>query len=137
MAREKGRFPLFDRERYLSAPSCTLPDDLQAGIGRDGIRNSHLTAIAPTGTISLLAGNVSSGLEPVYALSYQRRVRQANGSATSVPVECYALAEYARLNGGADPFRRSLSPSARSLPPPSWRCRPRCRCTSITRSPRR
>jgi ribonucleoside-diphosphate reductase alpha chain len=109
IARDKGVFPLFDRERYLAAPFVqALPSDLQAAIARDGIRNSHLTAIAPAGTISLLAGNVSSGIEPVYALSYLRRVRQADGSSVSVPVECRALAEFARRHGSGDPLPDSF-----------------------------
>ncbi len=58
-----------------------------------------MTAIAPAGTISLLAGNVSSGLEPVYALQYDRGVREADGSIVHVPVECYALAQYVRIKG--------------------------------------
>jgi ribonucleoside-diphosphate reductase alpha chain len=100
IAREKGAFPLYDGERYLAAPFVHgLPPELVAAIERDGIRNSHLTAIAPAGTISLLAGNVSSGLEPVYALQYDRGVRQADGSIVHVPVECYALAEYLRIKG--------------------------------------
>jgi ribonucleoside-diphosphate reductase alpha chain len=100
IAREKGAFPLYDAERYLAAPFVhALPPELTAAIERDGIRNSHLTAIAPAGTISLLAGNVSSGLEPVYALQYDRGVRQADASILHVPVECYALAEYVRLKG--------------------------------------
>jgi ribonucleoside-diphosphate reductase alpha chain len=101
LAREKGAFPLYDRERYLAAPFVhALPAPLQAEIARNGIRNSHLTAIAPAGTISLLAGNVSSGVEPVYALSYERKVRQADGSVTRVPVDCHALALHDRLRGG-------------------------------------
>ena len=109
IARDKGTFPLFDRDRYLAAPFVhALPPDLQAAIGRDGIRNSHLTAIAPAGTISLLAGNVSSGIEPVFALSYHRRVRQADGAIVSVAVECHALTEFARLQGGADPLPESF-----------------------------
>jgi ribonucleoside-diphosphate reductase alpha chain len=100
LARDKGAFPLYDRDRYLATPFVgALPPELRAGIARDGIRNSHLTAIAPAGTISLLAGNVSSGLEPVYALSYERGIRQADGAIARVPVECYALAEHARLRG--------------------------------------
>jgi ribonucleoside-diphosphate reductase alpha chain len=100
IAREKGAFPLYDAERYLAAPFVHgLPPELVAAIERDGIRNSHLTAIAPAGTISLLAGNVSSGLEPVYALQYERGVRQADGSIVQVPVESYALAEYLRIKG--------------------------------------
>src|SRR4029077_12865060 len=100
IAREKGTFPLYDRERYLTAPFVHgLPPELVAAIERDGIRNSHLTAIAPAGTISLLAGNVSSGLEAVYALQYDRGVREPDGSIVHVPVECYALAEYLRVKG--------------------------------------
>jgi ribonucleoside-diphosphate reductase alpha chain len=109
IARDKGSFPSFDRDRYPVAPFVqALPSELQAAIARDGIRNSHLTAIAPAGTISLLAGNVSSGIEPVFALSYQRRVRQRDGTTASVPAECHALAEYARLNGGAGPLPGSF-----------------------------
>jgi len=105
IAREKGAFPLYDRERYLAMPFVhALPPELHAAIARDGIRNSHLTAIAPAGTISLLAGNVSSGLEPVYALSYERRIRQADGSVVRVPVQCHALEEYARLRGRDEPL---------------------------------
>jgi len=105
LAREKGAFPLFDRDGYLAGPFVrALPSALQARVARDGIRNSHLTAIAPAGTISLLAGNVSSGLEPVYALSYERGIRQGDGTVARVPVECYALAEHARLRGRGEPL---------------------------------
>jgi ribonucleoside-diphosphate reductase alpha chain len=91
LAREKGAFPQFVAQDYTRGEFIrTLPGDLIAAIGRDGIRNSHLTAIAPTGTISLLAGNVSSGLEPVYAFTMQRRIRQADGSEQQVGVEDYA-----------------------------------------------
>jgi ribonucleoside-diphosphate reductase alpha chain len=108
-AREKGAFPLYDTERYLAAPFIqTLPPDLIAAIERHGIRNSHLTAIAPAGTISLLAGNVSSGLEPVYALQYDRGVREPDGMIVRVPVECYALAEYVRLKGEDAPLTEAF-----------------------------
>jgi ribonucleoside-diphosphate reductase alpha chain len=104
-ARDKGAFPLYDTERYLAAPFIHgLPSELVAAIERNGIRNSHLTAIAPAGTISLLAGNVSSGLEPVYALQYDRGVREPDGSIVTVPVECYALAEYVRIKGEDAPL---------------------------------
>jgi ribonucleoside-diphosphate reductase alpha chain len=70
LAKEKASFPYFERDRYLQGPFIrSLPDDIQNGIATYGIRNSHLMAIAPTGTISLLAGNVSSGLEPIFAAS--------------------------------------------------------------------
>ncbi len=76
LAREKGPFPQLDRDRYLtSAFVARLPVDIRAGIGDHGIRNSHLTAIAPTGTISLLAGNVSTGIEPIYLLEHERAIR--------------------------------------------------------------
>ena len=80
IAATKGQFPAFERDRYLEAPFVLdLPADLRDGIARQGIRNSHLLAIAPTGTISLLAGNVSSGIEPVFAAEYQRAVLSADG----------------------------------------------------------
>jgi ribonucleoside-diphosphate reductase alpha chain len=105
IAREKGAFPLYDAERYLATPFVrALPPEIGSAIARHGIRNSHLTAIAPAGTISLLAGNVSSGLEPVYALHYERGVRQVDGAVVNVPVESYALAEYLRLRGNDEPL---------------------------------
>jgi ribonucleoside-diphosphate reductase alpha chain len=93
LAREKGPFPLFDAQRYTeSAFVRALPGDIVADIRRHGIRNSHLTAIAPTGSVSLLAGNVSSGLEPIYALQAQRRVRLAGGERALVLADrAYAL----------------------------------------------
>ena len=95
IAREKGPFARYDRDCYADAQFVSrLPRELRAAIARDGIRNSHLTAIAPAGTISLFAGNVSSGLEPVFALSYERRVRQPSGTILTVPVDCYALARW-------------------------------------------
>jgi ribonucleoside-diphosphate reductase alpha chain len=80
LAREKGSFKLFDKDSYLSgAFIATLDDDVREGIARYGIRNSHLTSIAPTGTISLCADNVSSGLEPVFAYSFNREINTAEG----------------------------------------------------------
>ncbi len=104
LAREKGAFPLLDREAYLARPLIrALPEDIRTGIAEHGIRNALLTSIAPTGTISLLAGNVSSGIEPVFALSYTRRVLQPDGSRTEETVEDFALAEWRRLHGDAAP----------------------------------
>jgi ribonucleoside-diphosphate reductase alpha chain len=92
LAKEKGSFPLFERNKYLQGPFIrSLPDDIQRGISEHGIRNSHLVAIAPTGTISLLAGNVSSGLEPIFAPSYRRRILDENGAAKDFLLTDYAL----------------------------------------------
>ncbi|KPK37812.1 MAG: ribonucleoside-diphosphate reductase [Gammaproteobacteria bacterium SG8_47] len=91
LAKEKGAFPYFDLQPYLRARFVTrLPDELRAAIAAHGIRNSHLTAIAPTGTISLLANNVSSGLEPVFAFDSRRRVLETDGSSTEYVVRDYA-----------------------------------------------
>ncbi|MGF1444887.1 MAG: adenosylcobalamin-dependent ribonucleoside-diphosphate reductase [Pikeienuella sp.] len=102
LAREKGPFPLFKAAPYLTAPMVAgLPEDIRAEIAAHGSRNALLTSIAPTGTISLLAGNISSGIEPVFALSYTRKVTQPDGSKTEEVVEDFALAEWRRLKGSA------------------------------------
>lgn len=91
LAKEKGPFPFFDRHRYLAGEFIhALPQDIHDGIVRHGIRNSHLTAIAPTGTISLLADNVSSGLEPVFRYRFQRHVLEQDGRPAVHEVEDYA-----------------------------------------------
>ncbi len=80
LAREKGAFPGFAAEPFLASGFATrLPDDIRATIATHGIRNSHLLAIAPAGTISLLANNCSSGIEPVFAAEAERRVLGADG----------------------------------------------------------
>lgn len=79
LAKEKGPFPAFDK-KYLSGVFIkTLPEDIQKGIKKHGIRNSHLLSIAPTGTISLSADNISSGIEPVYTYEYKRIIIKAEG----------------------------------------------------------
>lgn len=80
LAKEKGAFKLFDPERYLaSGHNKKLPDDIRDGIRKYGIRNSHLTSIAPTGTISFSADNMSGGIEPVFALETERPVDMPGG----------------------------------------------------------
>jgi ribonucleoside-diphosphate reductase alpha chain len=92
LAGEKGAFPFLDRDKYLQGPFiASLPADIRAGIAERGIRNSHLLAIAPTGTISLLAGNVSSGLEPVVAGAFERKVLNEEGATTAFKLVDYAL----------------------------------------------
>ena len=104
LAREKGAFPLFDAERFLASGTMQRMDpDVRDAIRAHGIRNALLTSIAPTGTISLYAGNVSSGIEPVFAASYTRKVLQPDGSRTEEEVEDYALALWRRLHNDAPP----------------------------------
>jgi ribonucleoside-diphosphate reductase alpha chain len=80
LAREKGTFPGFVREAFLASGFARrLPDELRDAIARYGIRNSHLLAIAPAGTISLLANNISSGIEPIFAADAERRVLGTDG----------------------------------------------------------
>ncbi len=99
LAREKGAFPLFDADAYLApgTHASRLPTHLQDDIREHGIRNALLTSIAPTGTISLYAGNVSSGIEPVFAYSFTRKVLQPDGSKTEELVEDYGVAEYRKF----------------------------------------
>jgi len=95
LAVEKGAFPLFDREAYLAGETVrTLPGDIRERIAATGIRNALLTSIAPTGTISLFADNVSSGIEPVFGLSYTRKVVQRDGSRLEEEVCNYALRRF-------------------------------------------
>jgi len=92
LAREKGPFPLFDKDAYLARPHIqALPSDIRDAIAAHGIRNSLLTSIAPTGTISLFAGNVSSGIEPLFAVSYSRKVLLPDGSRQEEKVSDYAV----------------------------------------------
>jgi ribonucleoside-diphosphate reductase alpha chain len=92
LAKEKGAFPFFDRDKYLQGKFiCGLPHDIREGIAKNGLRNSHLLAIAPTGTISLLAGNVSSGVEPIFAADYSRKVLAEDGSVNEFTITDYAL----------------------------------------------
>jgi len=92
LAKEKGAFPLFDMNPYLSRPHIqALPPDIYNAIAAHGIRNALLTSIAPTGTISLFADNVSSGIEPVFAFSYKRKVTQPDGSKREETVSDYAV----------------------------------------------
>jgi ribonucleoside-diphosphate reductase alpha chain len=91
LAREKGPFPFFE-PAYLESPFIqSLPEGIRRDIAETGLRNSHLTAIAPTGTISLFANNVSSGIEPVFDFHYRRNIRDADGKYLSHDLTDYAL----------------------------------------------
>jgi ribonucleoside-diphosphate reductase alpha chain len=116
LAGEKGAFPFLDKEKYLSGGFIrTLPEDIRTGIARDGIRNRHLTAIAPTGTISLLANNISSGLEPVYDFCYTRKVLERDGSYSEHELSDYAFRHWRQRHGTAKLPREFVG--ARDLDP--------------------
>jgi ribonucleoside-diphosphate reductase alpha chain len=105
LAREKGPFPLYDAERFLAAPNVQkLSQNVRSKIAQHGARNGLLTSIAPTGTISLLAANVSSGVEPVFDFRHERRVLQRDGSSRTEMVEDYAHALYRATFGPNTPL---------------------------------
>ena len=118
LASEKGSFPLFDKEKYLATEAIrNLDDDVRQAIADRGIRNALLTSIAPTGTISLFADNVSSGLEPVFSFKYNRHILMEDGTRREEEVSDYAYRLFKRTYGDAaglpDAFvdAQSLSPN--------------------------
>ncbi|MEO7886709.1 MAG: ribonucleoside reductase, partial [Polaromonas sp.] len=105
LAKEKGAFPKFDAEGYLAAGTFAsrLPAALQQAIRANGIRNSHLLSIAPTGTVSLaFADNASNGIEPPFSWMYRRKKRESDGSTTEYAVEDHAWRLYRELGGDVD-----------------------------------
>lgn len=94
LAIERGPFPLFDADKYLQQGTFAsrLPNDLKQAIRTHGIRNSHLTSIAPTGTVSLaFCDNASNGIEPAFSWAYTRTKRMPDGAKKDYPVEDHAL----------------------------------------------
>ncbi|MFH0131834.1 adenosylcobalamin-dependent ribonucleoside-diphosphate reductase [Variovorax sp. VaC1] len=107
LARERGAFPRFDADLYLSRNtfSSRLPEAQKARIRADGVRNSHLLSIAPTGTISLaFSDNVSNGIEPAYAWRFARRKRLPDGGTEEYIVEDHALRLYRQRMGAEAPL---------------------------------
>jgi ribonucleoside-diphosphate reductase alpha chain len=105
LAAEKGPFPLFDRDRYLAGETVMgLDDEVRAAIAKDGIRNALLTSVAPTGTISLFADNVSSGIEPVFSFRHTRNVLMPDGTRREQEVTDYAYRLFWRLKGEHAPL---------------------------------
>lgn len=105
LAKEKGAFALFDRDAFLKSEFVQrLDQDVQDAIAHHGIRNALITSIAPTGTISLFADNVSSGLEPVFSFKYTRNVLLPDGSRQAEEVTDYAYRLYRRLRGEDAPL---------------------------------
>jgi ribonucleoside-diphosphate reductase alpha chain len=116
LAQEKGAFPLFDAEGFLASGNMQQMDaDVRAAIAQHGIRNALLTSVAPTGTISLYAGNVSSGIEPVFAYAYTRKVLQKDGSRTEEEVVDYAVRLWREMHGDAPLPEHFVN--AQTLPP--------------------
>ncbi|MBE9553665.1 MAG: adenosylcobalamin-dependent ribonucleoside-diphosphate reductase, partial [Proteobacteria bacterium] len=100
LAAEKGAFPLYDAEKYLATEAIQgLDEDIRDAIAEHGIRNALLTSVAPTGTISLFADNVSSGLEPVFSFKYNRHVLMPDGTRREEEVSDYAWRLFKRLYG--------------------------------------
>jgi len=104
LAREKGAFPAFDAQAYAGRPFISrLPGAIRSAIRQTGIRNSHLTAIAPAGTISLLAGNVSSGIEPCFGLEAVRHVLAPDGDRRRFETVSFALAGWRATHAAGAP----------------------------------
>jgi ribonucleoside-diphosphate reductase alpha chain len=105
LAAEKGAFSLFDRERYLAGETVKgLDEEVRAHIGQHGIRNALLTSVAPTGTISLFADNVSSGIEPVFSFRHTRNVLMPDGTRREEEVTDYAYRLFRRVKGEHAPL---------------------------------
>ncbi|MGE5505729.1 MAG: adenosylcobalamin-dependent ribonucleoside-diphosphate reductase [Actinomycetota bacterium] len=117
LAAEKGSFPLFDKDKFLAGENVAqLDDEVRAAIGAKGLRNALLTSIAPTGTISLFADNVSSGLEPVFSFHYTRSVLQRDGTRREEEVSDYAYRLFRRVKGEDAPLPEAFV-DAQSLSP--------------------
>ncbi|HYE48343.1 MAG TPA: adenosylcobalamin-dependent ribonucleoside-diphosphate reductase [Azospirillaceae bacterium] len=119
LAAEKGPFPLFDREKYLERPMVRALDaGVRELVARHGVRNALLTSIAPTGTISLFAGNISSGIEPVFAYEYERAVLMPDGSRRTETVTDHAYRLFRERSGPDAPLpdhfvdAQNLAPAA-------------------------
>lgn len=100
LAKEKGAFPLFNADKYLSGETFAtrLPSEIKKQIRQHGLRNSHLLSIAPTGTISLaFADNASNGIEPPFSWTYNRKKRMMDGTVKEYQVEDYAWRLYRHL----------------------------------------
>jgi len=113
LAEEKGAFPAFEREAYLESGFLKgMPADIRDGIAESGIRNSHLLSIAPAGSISLMADNVSSGLEPVYAFEQSRALLDADGNRQRYAIEDYAWRHWRGQAGAGEPLPAHFAATA-------------------------
>ncbi len=117
LAAEKGVFPLYDAGNYLAGQTIrSLEPEIRAAIEKNGLRNALLTSVAPTGTISLLADNVSSGLEPVFSLTYRRNLLMPDGTRREEEVSDYAYRVFRRIMGDAAALPESFIDAQRLSP---------------------
>src|SRR5882757_9200325 len=115
--RREGRFPAVRRDKYLAGETvAALDPELRDAIAKHGIRNALLTSVAPTGTISLFADNVSSGLEPVFSFRYTRNMLMPDGSRASEEVSDHAYRLFRRLKGEATALPDSFVDAQRLTP---------------------
>jgi ribonucleoside-diphosphate reductase alpha chain len=137
LAKERGAFPLFNRDMYLSGASFASLPELKNKIQKNGMRNSHLLSIAPTGTISLaFADNASNGIEPPFSWVYTRKKRMADGTLKEFPVEDHAWRKYKAAGGDMTKLPPTSSPRWRSRRARTSRWWPRWRPTWTPASPR-
>jgi ribonucleoside-diphosphate reductase alpha chain len=109
LAAEKGSFPLYEAQPFLASPNVQrLDPDVRRALSEHGARNGCLTSIAPTGTISLLAGNVSSGIEPIFDYAYRRRIRGLGTETREETVEDYAYRLHRSRHGDKTPLPKSF-----------------------------
>jgi ribonucleoside-diphosphate reductase alpha chain len=111
LAAEKGAFPLFNADLYLRRGTFAsrLPQGLKDRIRAQGLRNSHLLSIAPTGTISLaFADNASNGIEPAFSWTYKRKKRMPDGTFKEYAVEDHAWRLYRHLKGEHAPLSEAF-----------------------------
>ena len=117
LAKEKGAFPLYEREPYLAGETVAgLDADVREAIARHGVRNALVTSVAPTGTISIFADNVSSGLEPVFSFTYRRNVLMPDGARREQEVSDYAYRLYRRIEGEDAPLTEAFVDAQNLVP---------------------
>ena len=109
LAKIRGPFAAYDPEKHFKQPCiATLDAEVQDAIKKHGLRNGVLTTIAPTGTTSMFGGNVSSGIEPIFATSYKRKITNPDGSKSEQLIEDYAVRLHRQMFGNNKPLPDSF-----------------------------